>query len=99
MLQLEFVVIVDEEVGDGEGLHRAIKVTALSGKEALTRVLTAKAKKEATDEKGVFDETEFLKLSKQYLAKIFKCGNTWMFEEDEFNTVVADELLRLDEVY
>jgi len=95
----DFVVIVDEETGDGEGLHRAIKVTALSGQEALTRVLIAKARKEAIDEKGIFNEAKAVKRSEYYLARIFRCGETWMLQEDEFNTVVADELLRLDEVY
>ena len=95
----DYVVIVDEETGDGEVLHRAIKVTALSGQEALGRVLIAKARKEATNEIGVFNEAEAIKLSKQYLAGIFKCGESWMLEEDERNTVTAVELLRLDEAY
>ncbi len=95
----DYVVIVDEEVGDGEGLHRAIKVTALSGQEALTRVLVAKARKEATDEKGIFNEAKAIRLSEYYLARIFRNEETWMLQEDEFNTVVTDELLTLDEVY
>ena len=95
----DFVVIVDEETGDGEGLHRAIKVTALSGQEALTRVLIAKARKETTDREGILDEAKAIKLSNQYLAKISKCGETWVLEEDEYNTATAVELLRFDEVY
>lgn len=95
----DYVVMVVEEVGDGEGLQKAIMVTALSGQEALGRVLIAKARKEATDRNGIFNEAEAIKLSKQYLAGIFKCGETWMLEEDEYNTVVVHELLRLDEAY
>lgn len=95
----DFVVIVDEETGDGEQLHKAIKVTALSGQEALIRVLVAKARKEATNEIGVFDVAEAVKLTQRYLTRIFKCGKTWMLEEDERNSVTADELLGLDEAY
>lgn len=95
----DYVVMVVEEVGDGEVLHRAIKVTALSGQEALGRVLIARARKEVADREGGFNEAEAVLLSKQYLARIFKCGNTWMLEEDERNSVTADALLRLDEAY